>query len=442
MDQRFVTAEDVFRWMDEKCVQAIQPGLDRMEWALDRLGHPERRMKWIHIAGTNGKGSTAAMIAKVLEQAGYPVGMFTSPYLMHWSERIRFDGENIPEESFVRWANELKPVVEEMIRSGVGQPSPFEFWTLLAICYFAKEALPWFIVWETGLGGRWDATNVVYPLVSVITNVGHDHIHLLGDSLSQIAEEKAGIIKPGVPVVCGCEDETAVRVIAEKAEAGRSSLYLIGRDYEAETIESTPSHQRIRFRNMYRTLEEITIPLVGQHQVKNAATAMMTLEVLRQFYATVVEDEDVLAGFSKVQWPGRLEKVADDPPIWLDGAHNPEGAEALAAFLSGQVTYRRLRLLLSVMEDKEVERVLQPLVPLAEQIVVTQASHPRAMKAERLAGLVRSLTSAEVETAETPEEGLNRLRQRASADDLILVTGSLFLVSDIRKQVVSGENQG
>lgn len=193
---------------------------------------------------------------------------------------------------------------------------------------------------------------------------------------------------------------------------------------------------------MYRSLEEIIIPLVGQHQAKNAATAMMTLEVLRQFYATVLEDEDVLAGFSKVQWPGRLEKVADDPPIWLDGAHNPEGAEALAAFLSGQVTYRRLHLLLSVMEDKEVERVLQPLVPLAEQIVVTQASHPRAMKAERLAGLVRSLTSAEVETAETPEEGLNRLRQRASADDLILVTGSLFLVSDIRKQVVSGENQG
>ncbi|MBN2910189.1 bifunctional folylpolyglutamate synthase/dihydrofolate synthase [Polycladomyces sp. WAk] len=442
MDQRFVTAEDVFRWMDETCVQAIQPGLDRMEWALDRLGHPERRMKWIHIAGTNGKGSTAAMVAKVLEQAGYPVGMFTSPYLMHWSERIRFDGENISEESFVRWANELKPVVEEMIRSGVGQPSPFEFWTLLAICYFAKEALPWFIVWETGLGGRWDATNVVYPLVSVITNVGHDHIHLLGDSLSQIAEEKAGIIKPGVPVVCGCEDETAVRVIEEKVKTGRSSLYLIGRDYAAEMIESTPSHQRIRFRNMYRTLEEITIPLAGEHQVKNAATAMMTLEVLRQFYATVLEDEDVLAGFSKVQWPGRLEKVADDPPIWLDGAHNPEGAEALAAFLSKQLTYRRLHLLLSVMEDKEVERVLRPLVQLAEHIVITQADHPRAMKAERLAGLVRSLTSAEVETADTPEQGLNHLRQRASADDLIMVTGSLFLVSDIRKHVVSGENQG
>lgn len=442
MDQRLVTAEDVFRWMDETCVQAIQPGLDRMEWALDRLGHPERRMKWIHIAGTNGKGSTAAMIASVLQQAGYPVGMFTSPYLMHWSERIRFDGENISEESFVRWANELKPVVEEMIRSGVGQPSPFEFWTLLAICYFAKESLPWFIVWETGLGGRWDATNVVYPLVSVITNIGHDHIHLLGDSLSQIAEEKAGIVKPGVPVVCGCEEETAVRVIAEKAKAGRSSLYLFGRDYVAETIESTTSLQRFRFRNVYRTVEEITIPLVGEHQVKNAATAMMTLEVLRQFYATVLEDEDVLAGFAGVRWPGRLEKVGDRPQIWLDGAHNPEGAAALAAFLAKQATYRRLYLLVSVMEDKVVEQVLRPLVPLADGVVVTQADQPRAMKAKRLAELVRSFTSAEVETAETPEEGLDRLKQRASADDLILVTGSLFLVSDIRKLLLSGENQG
>ncbi|MGB0090022.1 MAG: folylpolyglutamate synthase/dihydrofolate synthase family protein [Planifilum fulgidum] len=443
--ERFVTKEDVFNWMEQGCASGIQPGLERMNWALERLGHPERRLKFIHIAGTNGKGSTAAMIAQVLKKAGYSTGMFVSPYVTEWNERISVDGRPIPESSFVRWAEQLRPLAEEMDRE-VGKPTPFEFWTLLALCYFAREAVPWFVVWEAGLGGRFDSTNVVFPLISVITNIGLDHIHLLGNTVGEIAEEKAGIIKPGVPVVSGAEDPDAISVIEKRAKENKSDLYLLHRDFWAEILESGPGGQRLRFGNVYRTLSDLQLPLHGEHQVKNAAVALMTLDLLRQFYAAVLEDEDIREGLSATVWPGRLEKAADRPDIWLDGAHNREAARALAESVRAirrSHTYERLHLMLAVSADKEVDEILTPLLPLADSVMVTRADISRALPVEQLADAVRRMApEMEVKKAPTAAEGLRRLREEAGSGDMILVTGSLFLVSEVRSMLMTNKEQG
>ncbi|MFD1426425.1 dihydrofolate synthase/folylpolyglutamate synthase [Kroppenstedtia sanguinis] len=433
----FSTTKEVFDWMEVGCTQGIRPGLERMEWVLERLNHPERRLKFIHIAGTNGKGSTAAMVSSVLQEAGYPVGMFTSPYLHHWGERITLDGEPIPEKSFIYWADQVAQWVEEMDREGVGRISPFEFWTLVAILYFAKEAVPWFVVWETGLGGRLDSTNVVYPLVSVITNVGHDHTHILGGTLTQIAEEKAGIIKPGVPVITACEEEEALSVLSTVAEEKQCRLYRLHQEFDVNSRISGKEGESFSFSSPFRPLDRVQIPLRGKHQVKNGAVALMTLEILRKYYATVLEEAEILKGMEKVRWPGRLEEISQRPSVWLDGAHNPEGAEALAQALR-DLPCDRLLLLTAVLEDKDATGILKPLLPLVDRVIVTQVDQPRGLEPDRLREVAARLRpDLEIGQASRAEEGLHCLLEEAGERDCIVVAGTLFLVSEIRESMLS-----
>ncbi|WP_177167860.1 bifunctional folylpolyglutamate synthase/dihydrofolate synthase [Marininema mesophilum] len=428
------TAEDVFQWMKQGCTQGVHPGLERMEWMCKRLGHPERRLKTIHIAGTNGKGSTSAMVASILKEAGYPTGMFTSPYLQHWSERITMDGEPIPESEFVRWATEVITLTEERAGQGKDRVTEFEFWTLLALLYFAREAVPWFVVWETGLGGRLDSTNVVIPLISVITNVGHDHQGFLGETLLEIAREKAGIIKPGVPVICSSEDESVLAVIEEQAKEKRSRFYRLEQDFRAiPRPREREDGESIHFEGPYRQLNNLFIPLVGEHQVKNGATALMVCEVLRQFYATVMEEEEVRAGLARAVWPGRLETIAVQPRILLDGAHNREGARALAKALASY-KYEKLHLLLGVGIDKEAEEILVPLLPFVDTMIVSQSDDPRSLPAESLVDMVRSIhPEVELRLIEDPVKGVSLLREEADKQDMIVVAGSLFLVAEVRR---------
>ncbi|MFC7440825.1 bifunctional folylpolyglutamate synthase/dihydrofolate synthase [Laceyella putida] len=440
----FATPSDVFGWMEQTCAQAIQPGLERMEWMLERLGHPERRCKFIHIAGTNGKGSTAAMIASVLKEAGYPTGLFVSPYILSWRERIQMDGEPIAEEAFVHWANQLRPLAEEIKTEGPGAITPFEFWTLLAILYFAKDAVPWFVVWETGLGGRLDSTNVCHPLVSVITQVGLDHQEWLGDSLGEIAQEKAGIIKAGVPVICGAEQPEAQAVIHEVAQLKKCKVYQSGRDYRTEAIaqQTGETGQAFSFTNVYRQFTS-RVSLMGEHQLKNAGTALMTLDVLRQGYATVIEEEHIHRGLANVHWPGRLEKVSEHPHILLDGAHNIDGVRSLVKALHDQYTYDRLVLVLAMMKDKQVEEMLQPLVEIADLVIATQvAGQPRSMKGEELAELIRRLKpSIPVSITSKVGEACGLLREQLGERDLCVVTGSLYLVSEARPLLIQAKGE-
>jgi dihydrofolate synthase/folylpolyglutamate synthase len=438
---RFVTKEDVFSWMEKELAKQIQPGLERMEWMLERLDHPERRLKFIHIAGTNGKGSTAAMIASVLREAEYPTGLFVSPFVIAWNERIQFDGQPISEESFVRWANEIKPLAEEMAQSGPGPLSPFEFWTLLAILYFAREALPWFVVWETGLGGRLDSTNVVWPLVSVITHVGMDHREWLGETLEEIAAEKAGIIKPGVPVVCGADREKAVEVLERTAKEKRSNFYLLNRDFSVEETKTSAEGSHFHFTNVYRELPGLFVPLVGKHQLKNAAVALMTLEVLRQGYATVIEPEHFAAGLAKTAWPGRLERLGERPLLVLDGAHNPDGARALAEAIRNHFDHDRLFVMMALMKEKDWKETAGPLMELADAAVAVEVKGlSRSLPADELGARLRKLAPDKpVHVFRTAEEGLAWMKRQAGENDLLVVTGSLFLVSEVRGLLLDGK---
>ncbi len=430
----FSTGEEVLTWIREVANPGIKPGLNRMEWLMERLGHPERRLKWIHIAGTNGKGSTAALIAHTLYTCGYDVGLFTSPYLEQFEERIQFNGQPIGESDLVAAANDIYEAVEECRKTEWGAPSEFELVTTLAIWYYARISYPYYVVWETGLGGRWDATNVVYPVLTVITTIGKDHTRYLGETVESIAREKAGIIKPGVPLVCGVTDPAALAVIEEVAREKKASLYVYGREFSATSVALTPDGQTFDFIGPFRKFERVQIGLAGIHQMQNAAVALMSLEVLRQYMAFVYEEDDVLyQGLREARWPGRLERLAERPTLIIDGAHNPQAAEALAHALQQLYGDRRLHLVIGQLEEKADPDFFRPLLPLAGTMTLTEPDAPRKASVETLHGIVTALApDVAVQTEPDWRAAVEQALQQAGVHDVVVVTGSLYLVGHVR----------
>ncbi len=425
-------------------LHGIKPGLERMEALLERLGHPHRRLKFIHVAGTNGKGSTCAFLASALQSAGYEVGTFTSPYLEKYTNRIQVNGTDIPEASVLRIANEIKPLADE-IEPLYGALSMFELSTAIAIQYFAREAYPDLVVWETGMGGRLDSTNVVAPLVSVVTNVGLDHTDVLGDTIPDIAREKAGIIKPGVPVVSTATDEAAAAIIRETAAARKSTLYEVGRQFRYETKEVQEGRQSFDFEGPFRKLPNVAITMDGLHQQANAALALMTLEVLRQYYAVLVDDEDLYAAFERTAWKGRLEMVSREPRILLDGAHNPDGAKSLADTLRSVYTYRRIVFVLGMLRNKNHPEYLRHILPIVDTLIVTEPDFFKKMPAPELAAAAeawRDDAGASLSVTAEPDwkAALDRAVREAGPEDLIVVSGSLYFLSDARSRVLKLPN--
>lgn len=433
----FRTAEEAVSWIIGLMpVVGIRPGLDRMNLLMEKLGHPHRRLKFIHVAGTNGKGSVCAYLTRVLLACGYDVGTFTSPYLTSYSNRIQYNGQDIAADDLLRLANRLKPLADEIAATEWGPPTMFELTTALAILYYATVVFPDYVVWETGLGGRLDVTNVVHPVVSVITNIGHDHMDLLGPTLTDIAREKAGIIKNGVPVVSAATQPDAVRVIRETAAARQSSLYLLNEKFRFEPLSATEEEQSFSFAGPFRVLPKLTVTMSGAHQLANAATAVMTLEVLRQYYALIVEDEALEQGLRETFWPGRLEMVSQRPRILLDGAHNPEGAEALAAALRDVYDYDRLNMVVAMMPNKNHESTLRHILPMVNSLIVTEPDFHKKMSAADLAQIAERLGGPR-EIAVEPDwrKALELLRQKAEEGPertLSVVTGTLYLIADAR----------
>ena len=434
MNILFQSIDEAFNYLNAKKGQ-VKYGLERMEWMLDRLGHPERRLKFIHIAGTNGKGSTAAMLASVLKESGYDTGLFASPYIMKWNDEIQVNGQPISDESFLRWLNHLMPYVREMEEKGLETPSYYELWTLIAICYFAHEVYPDFVVWETLLGGRLDATNVVYPIVSVITQIGMDHQDLLGDTIGDIAKEKAAIIKSGVPVVCGARNSEAQEVVIHQAKQKKAPIYRIGKDFRVRLQHQSSREQEFEFSNVFRSISNLKIQLLGQHQLENVAIVLMTLDVLRQFYAALIDDDQLRQGLYNTTWPGRLEKVNEKPLILMDAAHNVDGVKALVRAIKELYTYDRLILLTAMMQDKEVDLMLNQLLPLADEVLATQvANQERSLTAEELSQKVRQLQPQQkVQHFSQALEAVQYAKSIQQEGDLLLITGSLYLISEIRR---------
>jgi dihydrofolate synthase/folylpolyglutamate synthase len=400
----------------------IKLGLDTTRELLAGLGHPERRFSSLHIGGTNGKGSTAAIVASVLQAAGYRVGLYTSPHLVDFRERIQVAGAPIEEERVAELTASLREAAGESL-----DPTFFEFTTAMAFQHFAEAGVDVAVV-EVGLGGRFDATNVLTPVASAITNVALDHQEYLGHSIPAIAFEKAGIVKPGVPVIVGRVDDDAAAVIEGVATERGASLYRLAREFHAEG-----SCARFRYAGRERAWDELGCPLEGRHQLDNAACALALLEVASGRGVPVVEAA-VRKGLRQVRWEGRLETVERRPWLVLDGAHNPAAASVVAAYL-GEFRREhggaRVIAVAGMMRDKDREEFFARLLPQADEIIVTQARVPRAAAPHELGASVAACGRT-AQVVPDPHDALALARRMATPDDLILVTGSLMLVGEVK----------
>ncbi len=402
----------------------IQPGLKRMSMLLSLLGHPERSYRSIHIGGTNGKGSTSAIIAALLGKAGFRVGLYTSPHLIHFSERISLsdvpicEGEIIRLTALIREAVDATPGLSEGITF-------FEFTTAMALLYFSLMRVDFAVV-EVGMGGRYDATNLLAPEVSAITNIGLDHEQYLGGSLLQIAKEKAGIIKAQTPIVTAATQFEVCELFKETARLKHAPLFRLG--HEIKTFGEDPS------RFLYRGIRERTVacPLMGRHQIDNSAVALGVIEQLQQ-RGVALSEADILEGMKEVRWPGRLEIVRRDPLIILDGAHNPAGARALASFLTGLDPDRRGKhwLMIGVMRDKNIRKILEPITPWADEIVLTRPDIERAADPHLMSAFVEGDTSVQTVREGVPD-AMRYVASLIQTQDSLVITGSLYTVGEAK----------
>lgn len=410
----------------------INFGLGRISHLMGLLGNPHRHLRVIHIGGTNGKGSTAVMVAKVLEAAGYRVGLFTSPHIHSYTERYMINGEPISKEKFAELLTRIRPLLEQMVQDGHEHPTEFEVCTALAFLYFFEEKVD-FLVLEVGLGGAIDSTNVVEnPLVSVITNVTFDHMDYLGRTIREIATVKAGIIKPGGHVVTAAEDPQALEVIAARCRENKASLLRVGKEITWELKEATPDGTAFHLQSPWGSYRDLWVPLAGQYQGKNAATALGVLEILRNVHGVRLGfPEDLRRGFASSRWPARLELLSKTPGILVDVSHNHDGARTLRAALEGIYRYRRLILVMGMLGDKEREKVVAELAPLADTVIITRPISPRAGDWQKLADEARRYVSR-VHLIEEICDAVDAALQAAGPEDLVCITGSFYMVSDAR----------
>ncbi|TGE31937.1 folylpolyglutamate synthase/dihydrofolate synthase family protein [Desulfosporosinus sp. Sb-LF] len=408
-------------------------GLERIQELLKRLENPERKLRVVHVGGTNGKGSTTVMIASILRKAGYKVGVFTSPHLHDYRERMTINGQMIPKEKVIREIACVRPHLEEMVAEGFEHPTEFEVSTALALLYFAEENVDFALI-EVGLGGAIDSTNVVSPLISVITNVAMDHMDYLGSDVVSIAKVKAGIIKPRSFVVTASENPDVIHVLREQAKAMDVPLWLVGEDVRWESKWSGELEQEFDLVGLHSTFTKLRLSLVGFHQLRNAATAVTVCEILQSEYGVAIPREAIYAGVREVEWPGRLELISLNPKVLLDGAHNVDGAQALAQALP-LYTRNRLILCLGMLADKEREKVVNMLVPMADEIIITRPNSPRAGDWRALASLAEQ-HGRSVSCIEDPKEAVIFALNRLGENDMLCVTGSIYMLADARQALI------
>lgn len=408
----------------------IRLGLECTTAMLERLGRPDRSFPAVQVAGTNGKGATCAMAAAVLQAAGFRVGLYTSPHLLDFRERIRVDGRPITEEKIVDLVERVAAVL-----GGDLTPTFFEFTTVMAFLHFAKAQVD-IGVCEVGMGGRFDATNVLMPAAAAITNVSLDHEAFLGPTVARIAGEKAGIVKPGVPLVTGRLSVEAETVIARAAMERSAPWYRLDRDFGCEGHSLTG----FEYRGLARVCSDLTCPLPGRHQLDNAACALALVELLAARGISVSEHA-IRSGLRTVSWEGRLECVEQHPLVLLDGAHNPAAAEALAQYLEELRRDRptmRIILVVGMMRDKDRAGFLRYLLPLVDEVLVTQARLARAATVQEMREALAQWPGR-VHEAPLPSDALAAARGLARSEDVILITGSLILVGEVKALLLGCE---
>ena len=404
-------------------------GLERTYRILELLGNPQNELKIIHIAGTNGKGSITSMTACLLKEKGFKVGMYTSPFLEEFEERIQINFQNIPKGTLARLMTKVKGAVDTVISEGYNHPTEFEIITCLMYYYFYLEKVDYAVV-EVGLGGRLDSTNCIMPIISVIASISFDHTNLLGETLKEIATEKSGIIKKDVPVIIYPQEQEAYDVIIEKAKKEGSKVYEALKDYRAEFLEVVQDdryYQRISVNNYV-----VDLPLLGEHQINNFLTALKVYEVLCKIENINFDFDEVIQNIKSAKWIGRLEVLKKNPLLVIDGAHNIQGITALTNNIQKYFKYNKLYLILGILADKEVEKMVKMIAPLADKVITLAPHSSRAEKSDKLKEVVLKYNKNCI-SLEEYKEALDVAMSEAQKDDLIVVSGSLYMIGDMRK---------
>lgn len=409
-------------------------GLERMNVLLEKLGHPEKSLKVIHVAGTNGKGSVCRYMYEALEENGYKVGLYTSPFIQCFNERIQFDGDMITDEELAIYTRTAVEKTEEMVREGNDSPTEFEVVTAVAFLYFAAKQTD-FVILEVGLGGIGDSTNVIEkPLISIITSISYDHMDRLGNTLEEIAGEKAGIIKPGVPVVSNVEQPEAAKIIARKAYQSDARFYDATKLKYKIKNESAFGYEFEM--DIYGTdYSDVKISMPGRHQVENAKTALVALEILRKQGIIKVHREKLYKGFSIARQPGRFEVFEGEPCIVLDGAHNEAGAAAIKKAVVDCFPGKNIIMVTGMLADKDVDRILDNFCEITDTFIAAEPDNPRKLPAEILAAKLKEKGAA-CNVAKDAETALKMAVGHDRRPDVVLCAGSLYLISAIRGELI------
>lgn len=426
------TYEEALEWIHARLRLGIKPGLKRMEWMLERLDHPERRLKTIHVGGTNGKGSTVTYMRSILQAAGYKIGTFTSPYFEQFNERISVNGEAIADNELIELTNIIKPLALELEQTELGGPTEFEVITAMAIYYFAKHNPVDLVIFEVGLGGRFDSTNVIYPLLSIITNIGLDHTAILGDTYEQIAFEKAGILKNGVPIITGTKQPEALQVIEKVAKEKKAKLYRLTQEFMITDHTSLKQGEAFSFQSLFAGLTNVELSMIGAHQIENASLALMAIQLLTNYYSFIIEEQHIRVGLRQAYWPGRFEVLAEDPYVIIDGAHNEEGIMSLVRELKSRFHHKKIKTVFAALSDKKLDHMIEKLDHVSDQITFVSFDFPRAAKAEELYHISQSVHK---QTSDNWLELLNQEIPNLKSDEVLLITGSLYFLSMVKPKI-------
>ncbi|WP_017414730.1 bifunctional folylpolyglutamate synthase/dihydrofolate synthase [Clostridium tunisiense] len=428
--------QEAINYIENTAQFGMKLGLERTEKILELLGDPHKKVKMIHIAGTNGKGSTTAMVSRVLMEAGYKVGTYISPYIEEFEERIQINNENIPKEDLVHIITEVSKAIDEVIALGYPNPTQFEIITCAAFLYYHMKKVDYAVI-EVGLGGRLDSTNVITPILSIITSISLDHVAILGDTLDKIAFEKAGIIKEGIPTVLFPQQPEAEQVI-EKVATERKSLLIKVDSEKSKFIDSyeieVNGEKKVVQRVGIKTLSEnynLELALLGKHQILNATVAVYACEKLIDLGAKISK-ENIAKGMKTVKWPGRLEIMKTNPRVVIDGAHNIDGISKLTESIDMYFKYDNLILILGILADKQVREMIETIVPKASRVIAVTPNSERAELAEDLKVEIENL-GVVCEAVEDYREAYEKALSYCTEKDLLLISGSLYMIGDMRK---------
>jgi len=423
------TYEEAISWIHGRLRLGIKPGLSRMDWMMDKLDHPHKKIKAVHIGGTNGKGSTVTFLRSILEASGGTVGTFTSPYFEVFNERIAINGIPISDDDWLKLTQIIEPLAQELEKTELGGPTEFEVITAMMFLYFGEINPVDMVIIEVGLGGRFDSTNIVKPICSVITSIGLDHVAILGETYAEIAFEKAGIIKENVPIIMNVKQEEANGVIKEIAQSLQAPLYQFNLNFHTETKSNILIGEQFIYKDPLRSLIANT-KMTGEHQIENASLAIFTAYLLQRKEMDSISDESILKGIETAFWPGRTEVLSTKPLVLMDGAHNKEGITALLETITRKYHEHTVHFLFAAVGDKDLRNMIELLDHKAASISFDSFDMPRAASSGELLALShhpdKKITSAKDWIKKAIKDNNN---------DLYVLTGSLYYLSSIRKEI-------